>query len=293
MPLASLLFGFLSDSFYFQSLIKIGNNWNGSIIFLIDALTFMLSIILLLFLKSSQNKFQSKKNQPVLKGLTIGIKYFLNNSELKTVSTSISISLLGAGALFVLGNSYLTQTLQFTQSSYGFMIASFGFGVVFTMVILSYFVTSFSRVPFFIGISMTITGLSLIFSFSSYEFSTILFFIFIAGIGSGTIYILTLSYLQSTTSQELRGRVFGNFYSIARISLLISVFLSGFLANIAKDIFKFDGVLFVLRASALLILVTGIYTFFNGYKNLVQEFGFENSNFNKLRLNLNNEEDQP
>ena len=293
MPLASLLFGFLSDSFYFQSLIKIGNNWNGSIIFLIDALTFLLSIILLLFLKSSQNKFQSKKNQPVLKGLTIGIKYFLNNSELKTVSTSISISLLGAGALFVLGNSYLTQTLQFTQSSYGFMIASFGFGVVFTMVILSYFVTSFSRVPFFIGISMTITGLSLIFSFSSYEFSTILFFIFIAGIGSGTIYILTLSYLQSTTSQELRGRVFGNFYSIARISLLISVFLSGFLANIAKDIFKFDGVLFVLRASALLILVTGIYTFFNGYKNLVQEFGFENSNFNKLRLNLNNEEDQP
>ena len=293
LPIASLLFGFLSDSFYFQSLIKIGNNWNGSIIFLIDALTFLLSIILLLFLKSSQNKFQSKKNQPVLKGLTIGIKYFLNNSELKTVSTSISISLLGAGALFVLGNSYLTQTLQFTQSSYGFMIASFGFGVVFTMVILSYFVTSFSRVPFFIGISMTITGLSLIFSFSSYEFSTILFFIFIAGIGSGTIYILTLSYLQSTTSQELRGRVFGNFYSIARISLLISVFLSGFLANIAKDIFKFDGVLFVLRASALLILVTGIYTFFNGYKNLVQEFGFENSNFNKLRLNLNNEEDQP
>ena len=87
--------------------------------------------------------------------------------------------------------------------------------------------------------------------------------------------------------------VFGNFYSIARISLLISVFLSGFLANLANDFLNFDGVLFVLRMSALLILLTGVYTFYNGYKNLVREFGFENSNFNKLRLNLNNDEDQP
>ena len=140
---------------------------------------------------------------------------------------------------------------------------------------------------------MTMTGLSLMFSFSSSEFSTILFFIFIAGIGSGTIYVLTLSYLQSTTTQALRGRVFGNFYSIARISLLISVFLSGFFANLANDFFNFDGVLFVLRISALLILLTGVYTFYNGYKKLVKEFGFENSNFNKLRLNLNNDEDQP
>ena len=89
------------------------------------------------------------------------------------------------------------------------MIASFGFGIVFTMVILSYFVTTFNRVSFFIGISMIITGLSLLFAFKSYEFSTILFFIFISGIGSGSVYLLTISYLQSTTSENLRGRVFG------------------------------------------------------------------------------------
>jgi len=293
LPLASLIFGILSDSEYLQPVTSFGNNWSGSIIFLVDAVTFLLSISLLFFLKSSQNKFQNSQSQPVLNSLSEGIKYFWNNAELKIVSTAISISLLGAGSLFVLGNTYLTETLRFTQSSYGFMIASFGFGVVFIMVVLSYFVTSFSRVPFFIGISMTMTGLSLMFSFSSSEFSTILFFIFIAGIGSGTIYVLTLSYLQSTTTQALRGRVFGNFYSIARISLLISVFMSGFFANLANDFFNFDGVLFVLRISALLILLTGVYTFYNGYKKLVNEFGFENSNFNKLRLNLNNDEDQP
>ena len=54
---------------------------------------------------------------------------------------------------------------------------------------------------------MIITGLSLLFAFNSYEFSTILFFIFISGIGSGSVYLLTISYLQSTTSENLRGRV--------------------------------------------------------------------------------------
>ena len=30
-----------------------------------------------------------------------------------------------------------------------------------------------------------------------------------------------------------------------------------------------------------------------GYKKIIREFGFENSNFNKLRLNLESNEDEP
>ena len=173
------------------------------------------------------------------------------------------------------------------------MIASFGFGIVFTMVILSYFVTTFNRVSFFIGISMIITGLSLLFAFNSYEFSTILFFIFISGIGSGSVYLLTISYLQSTTSENLRGRVFGNFYTIGRLSLLVSVFISGFVASFANNYFEVDGVLLVLRLSSCFILFSGLMTFIKGYKKIIREFGFENSNFNKLRLNLESNEDEP
>ena len=201
--------------------------------------------------------------------------------------------MVGAGALFVLGNTYLTESLKFTQSSFGFMIASFGFGIIFTMVILSYFVTSFSRISFFIGISMVITGLSLLFAFNSSEFSTLLFFIFISGIGSGSVYLLTISYLQSTTDKNLRGRVFGNFYTIGRLSILLSLFISGFAANFINQYFEFDGVLVVLRISSCLILTSGLITFIKGYRMIIKDFGFENSNFNKLRLNLDTDEDEP
>ena len=293
LPIASLFFGFISENKVIENIVSYGNSWNGSIVFLIDAVTFLISSYLLLFLKADTSYQKVKKKNNVLGDLKEGIKYFFSVSELRSVTTSISLSLIGAGALFVLGNTYLTQSLNFSQSSFGFMIASFGFGIIFTMVILSYFVTTFSRIPFFIGLSMIITGVSLLFAFNSSEFPTIIFSIFISGIGSGSVYLLTISYLQSTTEKKLRGRVFGNFYTIGRLSILISLLISGFVANFANQYLEVDGVLLVLRISACFILLSGLITFLRGYKQIFQDFGFENSNFNKLTLNLNREEDEP
>ena len=293
LPLASLAFGVISDNSLIEGIVSYGNGWNGSVIFVIDSVTFLISSFLLLYLKTNSPNKNIEKQSNVLGDLKEGLNYFLSVQELRIVTTSISLSLVGAGALFVLGNTYLTESLKFTQSSFGFMIASFGFGIIFTMVILSYFVTSFSRIPFFIGISMVITGLSLLFAFNSSEFSTILFFIFISGIGSGSVYLLTISYLQSTTDKNLRGRVFGNFYTIGRLSILLSLFISGFAANFINQYFEFDGVLFVLRISSGFILLSGLITFVKGYRTIIKDFGFENSNFNKLRLNLDTDEDEP
>ena len=293
LPLASLAFGVISDNSLIEGIVSSGNGWNGSVIFVIDSVTFLISSFLLLYLKTDSPNKNIEKQSNVLGDLKEGLNYFLSVQELRTVTTSISLSLVGAGALFVLGNTYLTESLKFTQSSFGFMIASFGFGIIFTMVILSYFVTSFSRIPFFIGISMVITGLSLLFAFNSSEFSTILFFVFISGIGSGSVYLLTISYLQSTTDKNLRGRVFGNFYTIGRLSILLSLFISGFAANFINQYFEFDGVLFVLRISSGFILLSGLITFVKGYRTIIKDFGFENSNFNKLRLNLDTDEDEP
>lgn len=293
LPIASLVFGFISDSDFIVNLVNFGNGWSGSFIFLLDAVTFSTSCLLLLFLQPNKNQVFQNEERTAINDLKEGFKYFLSIYELRIVTVSISLSLVGAGALFVLGNSYLTESLKFTQSSFGFMIASFGFGIISIMVILSYFVTSFKRIPFFIGISMIITGTSLLFAFNSQEFSTLLFFIFISGIGSGSVYLLTISYLQSTTKSELRGRVFGNFYTIGRLALLLSVFLAGFLASYLNEYPNVDGVLYVLRFSSILILLSGVFSFLRGYKKLLQDLGFENSNFNRLRLNLESDEDEP
>ena len=191
---------------------------------------------------------------------------------------------------FILGHTFLTVDLGFSESSFGFMIASFGTGILISMLTLSYFVTSFNRVNFLIGISMMLVGISLLLAFRSTDFFVILLSVFISGLGTGGVYLLTISFLQASTSIEIRGRVFGNFYTIGRLALLISFLLSGIIANYLDGIFGQDGVYLVLIGSSILILISGILNFINGYRSIFNEFGIEKSNFNKIKLKLDEKE---
>ena len=66
-------------------------------------------------------------------------------------------------------------------------------------------------------------------------------------------------------------------------------FLLSIILLVVGKIFCF--LLIVLRISSGFILLSGLITFVKGYKTIIKDFGFENSNFNKLRLNLDTDED--
>ena len=290
LPIASLALGIVSDLNNFEFINNIGNGWKGSIIFLFDTFTFLASVIFLYFLKNQNENAINKKPDVSFKNFKEGLDYFFKSKDIRNISFSISFCLIGAGALFILGHTFLTVDLGFSESSFGFMIASFGSGILFSMLTLSYFVTNFSRVNFLIGISMMLTGISLISAFRSTDFFVILLSIFISGIGTGGVYLLTISYLQASTNNDIRGRVFGNFYTIGRLALLLSFLLSGIIANYLDGVFGQDGVYLVLIGSSILIFISGILNFINGYKTIFNEFGIEKSNFNKIKLNLDEKE---
>jgi dTMP kinase len=290
LPIASLALGVVSDLNNFEIINNIGNGWKGSIIFLFDTFTFLASVIFLYFLKNQNENAINKKPDVSFKNFKEGLDYFFKSKDIRNISFSISFCLIGAGALFILGHTFLTVDLGFSESSFGFMIASFGSGILFSMLTLSYFVTTFSRVNFLIGISMMLTGISLLSAFRSTDFFVILLSIFISGIGTGGVYLLTISYLQASTNNDIRGRVFGNFYTIGRLALLLSFLLSGIIANYLDGVFGQDGVYLVLIGSSILIFISGILNFINGYRSIFNEFGIEKSNFNKIKLNLDEKE---
>ena len=197
LPIASIFFALIADIRVPTFITSFGNGWSGSIIFLFDSITFMLSAYLLLFLKTTSVKTTIENDGFVLKEFKEGLNYFFGNKEIRNITVSISLSLFGAGALFILGHSFLTVDLGFTESSFGFMIASFGTGIIFSMVTFSYFVSTFSRVSFVIGLCMLSTGISLFTAFISTDFTNILLSIFISGVGTGGVYLLTISFLQA------------------------------------------------------------------------------------------------
>lgn len=293
LPIASILFALIADIRVPDFISNFGNGWSGSIIFIFDAFTFFLSAYLLVFLKTKSVKPIQGSQGFVLREFKEGLNYFYSNQEIRNITVSISLSLFAAGSLFILGHTFLTVDLGFTESSFGFMIASFGTGIIFSMVTFSYFISSFSRVSFVIGLCMLSTGISLYTAFISTEFINILLSIFVSGVGTGGVYLLTISFLQATTDQQMRGRVFGNFYTIGRIALLLSFLTSGLAANYLDPLFVSSGVETVLKISSLLILISGLITFISSYKKIFKEFGIENSNFNNIKLDFKSIEDEP
>ena len=99
LPIASLVFGFVSDSDFIVDLVNFGNGWSGSFIFLLDAVTFSISCLLLLFLQPNKNQVFQSEERTAINDLKEGFKYFLSIYELRIVTVSISLSLVGAGAL--------------------------------------------------------------------------------------------------------------------------------------------------------------------------------------------------
>ena len=293
LPIASIFFGLIADIKVPAFISSFGNGWSGSIIFLFDAVTFLVSAYLLIFLKTKKVNTSIKADRFVLKEFKEGLNYFFRNKEIRNITISISLSLFGAGALFILGHTFLTVDRGFTESSFGFMIASFGTGIVFSMVTFSYFVSSFSRVSFVIGLCMLSTGISLYTAFISDDFLDILLSIFISGVGTGGVYLLTISFLQASTDHKMRGRVFGNFYTIGRIALLLSFLTSGITANYLDTLLSGSGIEAVLKISSLLIFISGVITFISSYKKIFKEFGIENSNFNNIKLDFKSMEDEP
>ncbi len=293
LPIASIFFALIADIKVPAFISSFGNGWSGSIIFLFDAATFLVSAYLLIFLKTKKVNTSFETDRFVLKEFKEGLNYFFRNKEIRNITISISLSLFGAGALFILGHTFLTVDRGFTESSFGFMIASFGTGIVFSMVTFSYFVSSFSRVSFVIGLCMLSTGISLYTAFISDDFLDILLSIFISGVGTGGVYLLTISFLQASTDYKMRGRVFGNFYTIGRIALLLSFLTSGITANYLDTLLIGSGVEAVLKISSLLIFISGVITFISSYKKIFKEFGIENSNFNNIKLDFKSMEDEP
>ena len=91
----------------------------------------------------------------------------------------------------------------------------------------------------------------------------------------------------------MRGRVFGNFYSLGRLALLLAFFSSGLVASFINNITEGKGTSYVLEFSAILIFATGLLSMIIGRKDLVNEFKINNFEIKSLGSLLISGEDEP
>ena len=148
-----------------------------------------------------------------------GWKFIFGDPTLRAVNLGLTVGLIGGSMLAILGRVYVAEVLGSAEHSFA-LVAAFGLGVLVGVLTLLVVSQRINR-PWVFGRSLLLAGTSLFVATSVDELGLVVILLGLAGSAVGVVYILGFTILQETTDDEMRGRVFAAFYSVARITVAI------------------------------------------------------------------------
>lgn len=213
--------------------------------FVLDIITFLISAILLYFIKG-HFKVQSSKTLPkdysfqeniltafrsFLNDISYCIKYLRKEKEIVAIILMFFLLSFGAGAINVLTIVFANQVLNIGSKGYGFLLTTQGLGSLLASIAMIFFNRHFKPVAIFnigflmMGLSMTFLGMS-----KNFIVAGILFFL--SGFGNVMFLVPSISVMQKLIKSEVRGRVFSLQYMASESALLLGMLITGLLEGI-------------------------------------------------------------
>lgn len=150
-----------------------------------------------------------------------GWRLIFGDPVLRAVNVGLAVGLIGGAMLAILGRVYVDEVLQASEHSFS-LLAGFGAGVLVGVVTLLAVSQQINR-PWVFSRSLLLAGLALLLATSVDDLRLVVILLGLTGSLVGVVYILGFTILQETADDEVRGRVFGAFYSVARLSVALIV----------------------------------------------------------------------
>lgn len=151
-----------------------------------------------------------------------GWKLAFGDPLLRAVNLGLAVGLVGGGMLVPLGTVYATEVLGVGNRGYYAMLMGLGVGLAAGVLLLLGVSERINRAWVF-GRAVLVAGLAL----ASATVFDVLWLVVIqmgvVGAAVGVVYILGFTIIQETVDDDMRGRVFAAFYSLARGGVLIAL----------------------------------------------------------------------
>lgn len=219
-----------------------------SIGFWFNALTFVVSAMLII----SIGKRFSRRDRPVSvtddkldpamiwNEMRDGWRLAFGDEVLRAVNIGLAVALVGGGMLIPLGTVYATEVLGAENSGYYAMLMGLGVGLGVGVLVLLQVSNRVNR-PWLFGRTLVAAGGFLL--AATIVTPMWLVVVLLGGVGAavGIVYILGFTIVQESTSDEMRGRVFAAFYSLARGGVLIAMVAAPALAVLFDQITRLAG----------------------------------------------------
>ncbi|MGH9187869.1 MAG: MFS transporter [Acidimicrobiales bacterium] len=224
-----------------------------SLAFYVDALTFMLSALMISTLGlPDQERLARREDNGNGSGKRIdfaqtfhefkeGWHYLFINPVVRAVNVGLATGLIGGGMIVPVGSVFSIQVLGQNPSGFGVFVTALGFGVAVGILAVSLGQRWVPKAEAF-TISLLVAGVSLMLAASMTSLRPAALFVAILGVCAGSVYVLGFTLLHENVEDELRGRIFAALYTLVRLCLLIAFavgpFLSELFDNLGRDLFE-------------------------------------------------------
>ena len=256
-----------------------------SMAFYIDAATFLASAAIISRLslpRGPQTTSGQAEGAPrvwapeqIFKDLRDGWSYIFLNPTVRTVNVALAVGLIGGGMIIPLGPVFAEDVLHVDGGDgfRAFMVA-LGIGVAIGIAGLTLRQDRLHKEQVFLA-AVFGAGACLFVATSMWTLVGSALLVGGLGVCAGTVYVLGITLLQESATEELRARVFAGLFTLVRSSVMLALLLGPALALFLNglsdkffdkdvNIFGFDviipGVRLTLWLAALIILAAGFLT---------------------------------
>ena len=272
LPVSSAFFSFLvTVGDWLPDLAGFGKDFGPAFTF--DAVTFLLSAFLVTRIPIPKPEISSERRakgaldwRAPLRDLADGVRFVVGDPGVRNVIVGMATALFGAGIFFILGQPFSRDILGGGKAGFGVLITALGSGVGGGMLVLATIGSRIGRRDLTFAISLILTGAAITLVTTMNSVFAAAGWLFLAGIGAGSSYVMGFTHLHEGVEDEMRGRTFAALYTLARTSLLVSIALGGFAAEVLDGILPapFDnGIRNALAIGGAIVLSAGLVTLWN------------------------------
>lgn len=208
-----------------------------SIAIYVDVLSFFVSAFLIsglaLPLRTAAQKLASQSGtlRSTWHDAREGWRFIGTNYRVRAVIVGFCTALIGGGMVVPLGITYSSKILHSGETGFSLLELALGLGVAAGVLLLSVWQKRLQHDAVF-TVSVFGAGVALI--VAACMSNLVLTMLCIAGLGvcTGGVYVFGFTILGESTDDSLRGRIFGVFYTLVRLCLLVAFILAPFLSGL-------------------------------------------------------------
>jgi len=233
------------------------NSYGLNIAFYVDAFTFFIPAIVILFLNIPHVPYDKNTKKSFFKDLKEGFQFIKDDSQLMLALILSAVGYLGIGAMSVLGIVLAEEILNLGANGYGIMMSSMGVGLLIGAIFSGKLEKKYSKINLSVAGNI-IAGIMI--AFLPYTTKLYIAIIITMIMGFGTVLIqISSNTLFQLTPKKVRGKVVGVSQSLMGASSLLAMGLAGGLTEVIS-------IYFVLGLVGGIGIMTGIISWISWKK---------------------------